>query len=146
MRIIHIVPMVLLALSTSKLSAAEPLTPSPDPNISSIVSEGYWEDDDMHGVYRVILWSEGFEHISSGVVAEWIADPQDANESPKVVHAEFLVAPGMMTFQKPKIIRTRNGLRMQLSGIHTFDSARKISCKFDLLPNRTVRTVVPCSQ
>jgi hypothetical protein len=142
---VYLIPALFLALSSNTLNAEKPSIPASDPKITSIMTGRYWQNDGMEGIYRVVIWSEGFEHVSSGVAAEWIADPNDPNELPKIIHSALLVKPGTMFLEKPTLTRTKNGFSVQLSGTHAYESANKISCAFELLPNKTVKTVKPCN-
>ena len=98
----------------------------------------------MQGTYRIILWTEGFEHVSTGVVAEWFADSSGEDTQPRLIHTEILVSPGMNSFGKSTLIQTKNGYTVVLVGVNTYDSEQKISCKFELRKNMTVRTTKPC--
>lgn len=130
---------LLFAVCAGSPVAAQPVLPALDPKIVSVSSGGTWRDDGMEGTFRVVLWSEGFEHVSSGVVAQWVVGPLDSNEPAMVVHSEVLVAPGLMMFRRLGIARTKVGLRVTLDGVHTYESARRVSCRFHLLADRKVR-------
>ena len=141
---IFIVPTIFLALAGSTSVVQEQLLASPDSKIESVITEGAWENAGVHGTYRVVLWTEGFEHVSSGVVAEWISDAHGENERREVVHSEVLIAPGLFVFQKPSFNRTKNGYSVVLTGVNTYLASEKASCTFELLPSREVKVIKPC--
>jgi hypothetical protein len=144
MRKSYIVSILFLALAVKTLNAQELLLQSPDPKITSIVGGGNWQTDDMQGTYRVVLWAEGYEHVSSGVIAEWIVDPKGENEPARVVNSKILIAPSLYYIQKASLLRTKNGYTVVVSGVSTYRSTERISCKIELLPNLTTRTIKPC--
>ena len=43
-------------------------------SVESVVSGGYWEAGNGHGRYRVIVENIGWEHVTSRVYIEWIAE------------------------------------------------------------------------
>ncbi|NJO17163.1 MAG: hypothetical protein HC877_15895 [Thioploca sp.] len=53
--------------------------------VVNVVSGGYWEDAGQRGIYRVILTAEGWEHVSTRVKVEWIAEPKTQNEQSIIV-------------------------------------------------------------
>ncbi len=58
-----------LVLFAAHESFAEALV---DPDVMAVVEGGYWREDGIgEGSYRIIVVSQGFEHVSSRVVAEW---------------------------------------------------------------------------
>jgi hypothetical protein len=144
MKIISFVAALLLA-SASNILDAEESPPVSDPKIISIVSGGYWQTDEMSGTYRIVLWTEGFEHVSTGVVAEWVADPGSHNDEQKVVHSEILVSPGVSFYQTPTIKKTKSGYSVILKGVNTYDSKLKISCVFKLSQDMKTNAVASCS-
>lgn len=145
MRNAPVLASLLVALIAMPLHAEESPIPSPDPKITSVISGGHWEDGEEHGSYRVVMWSEGYEHVSSGVLAEWISDPQEAGESPRVVHSRILVAPGLMSLQTLRNAGVEDGFGVILEGTPTYESSLRVSCRFDVLADRTVKAVGPCS-
>ncbi len=54
------------------------------PDVVSVTSGGYWDDGEKSGTYRVVISNKGFEHITSTLLIEWIADPADRDGSPVV--------------------------------------------------------------
>ena len=144
MKYISIVLLAFLYASSGTLCAEDLSPPSPNSKIFSVLSGGRWQTDDMQGTYRIILWAEGFEHVSTGVVAEWLADSPGEGTNPKLIHSEILVSPGMNSFGKPTLIQTKNGYTVVLVGVNTYDTEQKISCKFELRKNMTVKATIPC--
>lgn len=57
------------------------------PEVVSVESGGYWESDGRSGSYRVVVTNHGFEHVTSRVVVEWVADPESPREGPVIVAA-----------------------------------------------------------
>jgi hypothetical protein len=112
--------------------------------LDSAVRAGYWEHGDITGEYRVLVFSGGFEHISSWVVAEWIATPRDNDAEASIVHSTQLVAPGFFSLGAPVMTSRDGALRVELQGRYTHDPERSVSCIFDLLPNGEVKLIKAC--
>ena len=130
-----------LAITASAYALAGPKA---DASIESIVTAGWWESSGESGSYRVIVWSAGYEHVSSGVVVEWLADPAEPGADTRIVHARELVAPGMFRIGEPKLTRFKKRVRIDLSGVNPHEPAQKISCRFEAFPDGEVKTIVPC--
>lgn len=120
-------------------------SPSIDPTVVFTNTGGQWDTENGHGLYRVTVWNAGFEHVSSGVLAEWMANPQDSNESSKVIYATQLVELGLYSFQMPIISQLKEGVRIKLKGINSHQSNQRVSCIFELKPNNAVLTIKPCA-
>ena len=118
--------------------------PSVDSTVVFTNTGGRWDTENGHGLYRVIVWSAGFEHVSSGVIAEWVANPQDSNDSSKVIYATPLVELGLYNFEMPIISQLKEGVRVKLKGVNSYQSKQRVSCVFDLKPNMVVLKVRPC--
>lgn len=144
MRVSVVVPAIIFVLSAQNLMAQAPSLPSPDPRIMSVIEGCMWVGEDNHGTYRIVLWNEGFEHVSSGVIAEWMVDPEGENEPRRVVHSERLVDPGMFSLQDARIVSGKNPCTVVVKGVSTYRSTEKISCTFALLPDKTTRAIKPC--
>ena len=43
-------------------------------SIVALRSGGYWEKQEKHGIYRVVVNNNGWEHVSSQVAVQWIDD------------------------------------------------------------------------
>jgi hypothetical protein len=118
--------------------------PKADPRITSIVTGGYWQTDADHGTYRILLYQTGYEHVSTGVVAQWIAEGNAQSDPQRIVHELELVASGLHSFQDASIAAAKAGVRVLLRGVNTYQTAKPASCTFSLLPNQTATTVKPC--
>ena len=115
-----------------------------DSSLAAAATEGYWEQNDSHGTYRVLVFSGGVEHVSSLVIAEWISEPTSNNSAASVVHSVQLIGGGFVSLGPPVLSARKGYLRVTLSGVDTHAPERKVSCIFDLLPSRLVRKVKDC--
>ena len=75
----------LLAFSSFVAAAAQDRAPNVSPTIVQVVSGGYWEAGPQHGIYRAIVENQGFEHVSSRLWLEWVAEPDDTQAAHQVV-------------------------------------------------------------
>jgi len=55
------------------------------PEVSSVVSAGYWQANGQSGTYRVVVTSQGWEHVTSRVLVEWLAEAKELGQSPTVL-------------------------------------------------------------
>lgn len=136
---------VLLALAASARDPQAVGVASPDPRIESVVTAASPDGAGFEGRYRVVLWTQGFEHVTSGVMVEWIAPPREDGARAGILHSEVLVAPGFHVFRAPRLIRTEQGYDVLLEGTDTYAPYGRVSCRFALLPEGRVRVVRPCS-
>jgi hypothetical protein len=72
-------PLLMLLLAGSAHGSAV------QPEVSGVVSGGYWSSKGQSGTYRVVIVNSGFEHVVSQVFIEWVADPTSEQDGPKVV-------------------------------------------------------------
>src|SRR6186713_464278 len=75
----------LLTVSSLVTAAAQDRAPDVSPAIVQVVSGGYWEAGPQHGIYRAIVENQGFEHVSSRLWLEWVAEPDNAQAAHQVV-------------------------------------------------------------
>jgi len=61
--------------------------------VTSVTSGGYWSSQGRNGSYRAIVVNAGFEHVTSRVFVEWIADPRTSREESTVVASVEPVLP-----------------------------------------------------
>ena len=104
---------------------------------------GRWSDAAGEGVYRVIVASQGFEHVSTGVRAQWKRDGGEDGLA-RIAHDAELVAPGHYSLGPPKLTRTATGVRVELRGVATYDSRLKVVCRFELAPGGKATVVKAC--
>jgi len=131
----------LLALSlTATASYAVPI----DATLAFAATGGYWESTGRGGAYRVLVFSGGFEHVSSRVVAEWVAEAGGASATAAVVSEHELVGFGFFSLGAPELARLKDGVRVTLSGVETHTPERKVTCVFDLHPKGQVTVVRQC--
>ena len=55
------------------------------PEVVSVVSGGHWEVNGRAGSYRVVVVNDGFEHVVSHALVQWVATPSSPDESPSVI-------------------------------------------------------------
>ena len=79
------ISVALLAVSSWITVAAQDGAPNVSPAIVQVVSGGYWEAGSQHGMFRAIVENQGFEHVSSRLWLEWVAEPDDAQAANQVV-------------------------------------------------------------
>jgi len=115
-----------------------------DPHVTNASVFGEWEYAEKRGTYRIIVMHQGFEHVSSEVTAEWIADPRDSNEDSHLVFSKTLVPYGIYSFGEPEYAKINGRIRVTLKGINTFQAEQNITCIFDLTPARKVHVVRAC--
>ena len=71
-----------LLMLLAPYAIAQPVVPA---SIESVVSGGYWETPGHHGRYRVLVVNEGFEHVTSKVFVQWVAEASSPVAGPVVV-------------------------------------------------------------
>lgn len=130
----------LAAASTPALAQA----PAVAPNVQAVVQAGRWSEAAVgEGAYRVVVASQGFEHVSTRVLAQWTADGGEDGLA-RIVHEAELVAPDRYSLSAPKLTPTATGVRVELRGVATYDSRRKVVCRFDLAPGGKATVARAC--
>ncbi|BAV97791.1 hypothetical protein LEN_2304 [Lysobacter enzymogenes] len=130
----------LWAVSAPALAQA----PVVEPNVDAVVQAGRWSEVEAgEGSYRVVVVGQGFEHVSTRVLAQWKADGGEDGQA-RIVHEAELVAPGNYSLTAPKLTTTASGVRVELRGVATYDSRRRVVCRFDLAPGGKVTVVRAC--
>jgi len=78
-----IAPFVLaMAVSTARAQNG----PSIPPEVETVISGGDWiTKDSVEGHYRIVIETEGLEHLISRLRVEWIADPSKSDTPAKIV-------------------------------------------------------------
>ena len=135
--------LICAALAALCLPASAAADQSADPDIAFVASAGHWETAEASGRYRVVVRQQGYEHVSSAVVAEWIEAPTDAHAASRAAFSRQLVAPGMTSFGQPKLTPRGDRVRVELKGTHTY-ALNDVSCLFELSPGGEVKTIEPC--
>jgi hypothetical protein len=134
-----------VALVAVIIPAAFAKTPLPvDPALVSTVTDGYWESAGMRGHYRVLLFRGGLEHITSRVVAEWVADPTGTRSDARVAHSSVLVDDCMCSLDTPRLDRLPVGVRVTLTGELTHIPGQNVTCAFELQPDGQVKVLSKC--
>ena len=96
------------------------------PNISSVTS---CSNLDGSGEYRTVVFSQGFEHVSSEVYIQWLEWNQDG---PRLLESVLVaeLSSGLWSVGEPVVV-SRKRCSIQLAAIHTYSSE---SARFVLQP------------
>jgi len=132
---------LVLAQSALVVSAASPV----DPSISSISTAGHWEHSGRSGTFRVVLSQDGFEHINTTVVAEWVEVSSTAPQPNIVATTRELLRNYLAAFEAPELKVYPDRVQVTLKGVLTQIPEGKVTCVFELLGDGTVRVVRKCS-
>ena len=96
------------------------------------------------GRLRVVVTAQGFEHVSSRVVAQWMAQSEASEAAWSIASSRTLVEPGLLAIGAPRLEARGDAVRVELEGVHTYQPDRPVACTFDLLPDGGVRIVRAC--
>ena len=124
--------------------AQEGAPSSTDPSLVFLISGGYWEHNGARGAFRVLVRNGGFEHVSSQVSAEWVAEPQEAGQPSRVIFTRGLLNGGLISVGVPVLTPLKNQLRVTLHGVVSTDPDEKVSCEFLLKADGTAVVVKKC--
>lgn len=115
-----------------------------DPNVESVVEGGRWSEDRVgEGSYRVIVLKQGFDHVSSRVVAKWKSDANEKDDA-RIIHSAELVRGGFYSIGVPKFTFSEERVRIELEGTATYAPYTAVVCRFDLLPGGKVTVIKAC--
>ena len=80
---------VVVLLAASKRDGLAQAVPTIPLEVETIASGGYWSTkDSVEGHYRIVISTEGSEHLISTLWVEWVADPSDSDSLAHVVASE----------------------------------------------------------
>ena len=96
------------------------------------------------GRLRVVVVAQGFEHVSSRVVAQWLVQSDAAGAAWTIASSRTLVEPGFLAIGAPRLDVHGGAVRVELEGAHTYQPGLDVACAFDLLPDGDVRVVRAC--
>jgi hypothetical protein len=136
---------VLLVLASAQEAVLAAAATQVDPSVTSVVTAGYWELSGKSGTFRVVMSHDGFEHVNTTVVAEWVEESSSPTSSPRVRTSRDLLRNHLASFEVPDLKIYSNRVRVTLKGVPTQIPDSKVSCVFDLLGDGTVRVVRECS-
>ncbi len=92
-----------------------------NPSIAFITSGGYWEDNDLSGIYRIVVVNQGWEHVSSKVYIQWL---QEDTKGSKITIKESLlitnVSGGNWSIGQPHLEISKSGTKCILSGTNPY--------------------------
>lgn len=103
---------IVLALVASTAVHPDPV-PLIEPNVVSVQTLGRWESGPNTGQYKVVVTTEGWEHVWSRVFVQWLPDPISPDADWKVAANVELVppgAPGVMVLQATATVRGKSRL------------------------------------
>jgi hypothetical protein len=83
-----------------------------------VVTGGKWKSDSASGTFRVIILTGGFEHILSQAQVDWIADPKDREEGPRVV-ASTVAETGSWRLDNPRIVQRSGTWKVEFQAVET---------------------------
>ena len=92
-----------------------------NPSIAFVTSGGYWEEDDLSGVYRIVVVNQGWEHVSSKVYIQWI---QEDTKNPKNTIKESLLITSVSgvnwSIGQPHLEISKSGTKCTLFGTNPY--------------------------
>ena len=110
----HALGAVIVALVAVGAHAQSPAVVPP--NVEAVVSGGVWNAKELKGTYRAVVLTGGFEHVSSQLQIDWIADTE-GNDKPSRVIASKVAETGSWRLGKPQIVKSANGWRVRVQGV-----------------------------
>ncbi|MBX4860409.1 hypothetical protein HJA86_10565 [Rhizobium bangladeshense] len=114
------------------------------PSVGAVVEGGYWHENGVgDGRFRIVVVDQGFEHVSSRVVAEWKSDSTKTSDA-RILHAVELVKGGFYRIGMPKITSSEDGANVELEGVATYAPDTSVICRFNLAPGRKVTIIKAC--
>ena len=92
-----------------------------DPQLTAAVSGGYWQQGSEGGGIRVLVYSGGFEHITSRVVLQWLTETTPERPAGVVNSVPVKELDGQYALDDPRVTRQPDGShRVTLSGVHSY--------------------------
>lgn len=127
----------LLLLTPFRVSLHAQAAPRIPADISEVTSGGSWRGSGREGSYRIIIQTDGFEHIVSRAWLQWISGPDAHGDSLRVVASVELqeVGGGGWQAHSPRIFLTNGSWEATMEGANShFDPIRKARWRLKLGP------------
>ena len=113
------------------------------PDVVAVVEGGHWRQDGAEGSYRIIVVNQGFEHVSSRVVAEWKSTPNETGHA-HIIHSVELVKGGFYSMGRPNVVFSGDEAHVELEGTATYAPGTPVDCRFNLSPGGKVTPIKEC--
>lgn len=96
-------------------------------NIDSVNSGGYWEYGGKSGEYRVVVVSDGWEHVHSRVYLQWIAADENKHSFSlaATVPIDKINREAVWTAGAPKILFSKNRVNFSIPLTHTYSAENR---------------------
>ena len=116
-----------LALVSLLCTSSIGLAQSPvAPGVETVASGGYWEANGRSGRYRIVVINQGFEHVTSRALVQWLAASKDGE--PNIVATSelkpFGEIPASYTAQMKLI--SKGKLQITFTGVMPHEPTQKL--------------------
>ena len=141
---VHLAALLLagIAASIPAVAGDEPRAPLADADVVAIASRDW--PSGAAGRLRVVVVAQGFEHVSTRVVAQWLLPSDDERAAWTVARSRTLVEPGMLALGVPRLEASGDALRVELAGAHVYAAGRDVACTFEVEADGRARALDPC--
>jgi hypothetical protein len=91
------------------------------PELTFVATGGYWQQESEGGSVRALVYSGGFEHVSSQLILQWIADPTPETPARVVASVPVEELDGQYSLDAPRVSMGQNGGPLVcLSGVQSY--------------------------
>jgi hypothetical protein len=122
--VVALAPFLLCAADQPVNSTVEQAAEQLNPGLSAAVTGGSWEAAGGRGRYRVVVFTGGFEHVSSKVFLQWLSESE---EGPHVLRNVLVaeLSSGSWSVGAPVFSGLKRGvIELEATNPYSLESAR----------------------
>lgn len=143
----HIVLLFASTLIAASARAADalPVVQVPE-SVTAVVSGGSWQHAGAHGIFRVVVTSQGFEHVTSQVFLEWLTEATSTTNRSleQTIPLSEINTAGIWALGTPQLKVSKSGTEAVLTGSNSYAPSQRIACRVKLLPEGGYRVLSGC--
>ena len=89
-------------------------------DVAHVVTGGGWTSGEQDGVFRVIVRNHGWEHVSSTLTVEWLANDADSQETRVAQRRTVEIPDGRWSLGTPRLTGSRSGWDLFIEGTNPY--------------------------
>ena len=115
----------LVASGTATATGPTTEPPAVPVTVVEVTTGGFWKTGDDRGRYRVIVEAQGWEHVTSRVFLQWIAERPSEKKLVVVASVPLSELPGNAAVGAPRLVPGKSGTSLRLEATDSLTGKRR---------------------